>query len=417
MMEIITQSPGQSAEETERYITIPIEIAVAGMPGLQHVRSISLYGLSNVKVQFAYETDYYFDLQQVLNRLNTLTLPNNAQPVISPESAVGEIYRYQLVGPPGYSLMELKTVQDWILERRFRTIPGVIDVVGWGGLTKEYHVDIDLKKLSAYRLTLPQVLGVLANNNLNVGARTLDIGVQAASVRGIGLIHSLDDLNNIVLFQSGGVPVLLKDVAQVELGYAQRLGIAGRDKEDDIVEGIVLMRRGEKTTEVLQRIEAEVETMNTTQVLPAGVQIRPFYNRHDLIAVTTHTVLHNVFFGMLLIFVIQYVFLGDLRSAIIVSSTIPVALFFSVIIMVARGYSANLLSVGAIDFGIIVDSTVIMVENIFRHLREGVGIGASPHGDDEGGPGSGLPAKLRTILRSAAEVDAAIFFSAAIIVA
>src|SRR5215510_9977993 len=230
MMEIITQSPGQSAEEIERYVTIPIEIAVAGMPGLQHVRSISLYGLSSVRVQFAYETDYYFDLQQVLNRLNTLTLPNNAQPVISPESAVGEIYRYQLVGPPGYSLMELKTVQDWILERRFRTIPGVIDVVGWGGLTKEYHVDIDLKKLSAYRLTLPQVLGVLANNNLNVGARTLDIGVQAASVRGIGLIHSLDDLNNIVLFQSGGVPVLLKDVAQVELGYAQRLGIAGRDK-------------------------------------------------------------------------------------------------------------------------------------------------------------------------------------------
>lgn len=417
MIEIITQSPGQSAEEMERYITIPIEIAIAGMPGLQHVRSISLYGLSDVKVQFAYETDYYFNLQQVLNRLNTLTLPNNAQPVISPESAVGEIYRYQLVGPPGYSLMDLKTLQDWVLERRFRTIPGVMDVVGWGGLTKEYHVDVDLNKLIAYHLTLPQVLTVLPNSNLNVGARTLDIGEQAANVRGIGLIGSLDDINNIVLFQAGGTPVLLKDVARVELGYAQRLGIAGRDGDDDVIEGIVLMRRGEKTTEVLKRIEAEVETMNTTHVLPAGVQIHPFYNRRDLIEVTTHTVLHNVVFGILLIFVIQYVFLGDLRSAIIVSATIPVALFFSVIIMVLRGYSANLLSVGAIDFGIIVDSTVIMVENIFRHLREGGGIGSTPHVGAESGPASTLTPKLRTILTSAAEVDTAIFFSAAIIVA
>src|SRR5215831_190251 len=171
MVEVIAQSPGQSAEEIERYITIPVEVAVAGMPGLQHVRSISLYGLSDVKVQFAYDTEYYFDLQQVLNRLNALTLPNNAQPVISPESAVGEIYRYQLVGPPGVSLIDLKTLQDWVLERRFRTIPGVIDVVGWGGLTKEYHVDVDLNKLIAYHISLPQVLTALTNSNLNVGAR------------------------------------------------------------------------------------------------------------------------------------------------------------------------------------------------------------------------------------------------------
>src|SRR5712692_6265489 len=417
MCEIITQSSGQSAEEVERYITIPLEIVMAGMPGLEHLRSISLYGLSSVKVQFSYDTDYYFALQQVLNRLNALTLPNNAQPVISPESAVGEIYRYQLVGPPGYNLIDLKTLQDWVLERRFRTIPGVIDVVGWGGLTKEYHVDVDLNKLVAYHLTLPQVLTALSNSNLNVGARTLNIGLQAANVRGRGLIRSVDDINNIVLLQSGGVPVFVKDVAQTEVGYTPRLGIAGRDNDSDMVEGIVLMRRGEKTSEVLTRIEAEVEKINTSDVLPAGVQIQPFYNRRDLIHVTTHTVLHNVVFGILLVFGIQYLFLGDLRSAIIVSATIPVALFFSVIIMVLRGHSANLLSVGAIDFGIIVDSTVIMVENIFRHLREGGRALTASQAGEGSGPDSAFIGKLRTILVSAAEVDTAIFFSAAIIVA
>ena len=189
MVEIITQNPGQSAEEIERYITIPLEVAVAGMPGLQHVRSISLYGLSDIKVQFAYDTDYYFALQQTLNRLNTVSnLPNNAQPTISPWSAIGEIYRYQLIGPPGASLMELKTLQDWVLQRRFKTVPGVIDVVGWGGLSKEYHVEVDLQKLQGHGITLPQVMSAISNSNINVGARTLDIGQQAANVRGLGLI-------------------------------------------------------------------------------------------------------------------------------------------------------------------------------------------------------------------------------------
>jgi heavy metal efflux system protein len=411
MVEVIAQSPGQSAEEIERYITIPIEIAVAGLPGLQYVRSISLYGLADVKVQFAYDTEYHFDLQQVLNRINALTLPNNVQPTISPWSAIGEIYRYQLVGPPGYSLTELKTLQDWVLERRFKTVPGVIDVVGWGGLTKEYHVEVDLNKLTAYHIPLPQVLTAITNSNQNVGARTLNIGQQSADVRGIGLIHSREDLTNIVLTQVGGTPVLLKDVARAEIGYTPRLGIAGRDDQPDIVEGIVLMRRGEQTTEVLRRVEAEVQKINTSGVLPAGVQIRPFYDRRDLIDVTTHTVLHNVLFGIILIFVIQYLFLGDLRSALVVLATIPVALFLSVIIMVLRGESANLLSVGAIDFGIIVDSTVIMVENIFRHLRErGRDARQASHDNHH-------PSKLDTILASAAEVDTAIFFSAAIIVA
>jgi cobalt-zinc-cadmium resistance protein CzcA len=410
-MEIITQSAGQSAEEIERYISIPIEIGMAGMPGLQNIRSTSLYGLSDVRVQFSYDTDYYYDLQQVLNRLTSITLPNGVQPNISPESPIGEVYRYQLAGPPGYSLTDLKTLQDWVLERKFRTIPGVIDVVGWGGLTKEYHVDVDLNKLVAYHLSLPQVITSISNSNVNVGARTLDIGQQSANVRGIGLIGSLDDINNIVLTQQAGTPVLLKDVAQAQVDHTQRLGIAGRDSDPDVVEGIVLMRRGEKTLDVIKRIEAEVDKMNRTRVLPDGVQITPYYDRRDLIGVTTGTVLHNVIFGIVLLFFIQLIFLGDLRSAIVVCATIPVALFFSVIMMVIRGDSANLLSVGAIDFGIIVDSTVIMVENIFRHLREG------GHDDAALDPDSKLSSKIQKIRASAAEVDKAIFFSAAIIIA
>jgi len=410
MCEIITQSSGQSAEEVERYITIPIEIAMAGMPGLQHVRSISLYGLSSVKVQFSYDTDYYFALQQVLNRLSSLQLPNNAQPFISPESAIGEVYRYQLVGPPGYSLADLKTIQDWVLQRRFRTIPGVIDVVGWGGLSKEYHVEVDLNKLITYRTTLPQVLQAISNSNLNVGARTLDIGQQSANVRGIGVIRSVDDINSIVLTQSGGTPVLLKDVAQAEIGHAQRLGVAGRDTDADVVEGIVLMRRGEKTVEVIKRIESEVEAVNKSSLLPAGVKIEPYYDRRELIGVTTSTVLHNLIFGIVLLFIIQYLFFGDLRSANIVSASIPFALFFAVAVMYLRGDSANLLSVGAIDFGIIVDATVIMVENIFRHLRErGGGSIVRTHSPRE--------SKLLRILLSATEVDKSIFFSTAIVIA
>src|SRR2546428_3150181 len=419
MVEIITQNPGQSAEEIERYITIPLEVAVAGMPGLQHVRSISLYGLSDIKVQFAYDTDYYFALQQTLNRLNTVSnLPNNAQPTISPWSAIGEIYRYQLIGPPGGSLMELKTLQDWVLQRRFKTVPGVIDVVGWGGLSKEYHVEVDLQKLQGHGITLPQVMGAISNSNINVGARTLDIGQQAANVRGLGLIRSLEDIANVVLTQSGGTPVLVRDVANVEVGHTPRLGIAGRDQTSDIVEGIVLMRRGEKTMEVIKRIEAEVSRINRGGVLPEGIRIQPYYDRRELIEVTTRTVLHHVVFGIVLGFFIQWMFLGDLRSALLVSATIPFALFFSTMILLIPGDSANLLSVGAIDFGIIVDSTVIMVENIFRHLRQGGRAVAAHERVESMMPWRvALPGKLRTILVSAVEVDRAIFFSTAITIA
>jgi cobalt-zinc-cadmium resistance protein CzcA len=420
MMEIITQNPGQSAEEIERYITIPIEIAMAGLPGLQNIRSISLYGLSSVKVQFSYDTDYDADYQRVLNRLGTLTLPNNVQPFISPESAVGEVYRYELIGPPGTSLTELKTIQDWVLERRFKTVPGVIDVVGWGGLSKEYHVDIDLEKLDAHHLPLSQVIAAVGNSNINVGARTLEIGEQSANVRGLGLIRSLADIENIVLTQSSGTPILLRDVARAEIDHTPRLGIAGRGADADVVEGIVLMRRGEKTREVVDRIAAEVRRINASGDLPAGVRLVPFYDRRDLIRVTTHTVFHNLLFGVALIFVLQWMFLGDLRSAVIVSATIPVALLFAFVILMIRGDSANLLSVGAIDFGIIVDATVIMVESIFRHLREGTDATAAT---DAGRTvatsltGRRENTKVARILRASAEVNRAIFFSVAIIIA
>ena len=257
-----------------------------------------------------------------------------------------------------------------MLERRFKAVPGVIDVSGWGGKTKTYDVDIDQHKLLSYGISLQQVLQIINNSNVNVGGQTVNIGPQAAVVRGVALIHSMDQLRNTMLASVNGAPVFLKDVARVEIGHQPRLGIAGQDDDDDIVQGIVLMRRGAQSKPTIRAVEAEVAKINTTGVLPPGVHIERIYDRTSLIDVTTNTVLHNMIMGMILIFLIQWMFLGDLKSALIVATTIPFALFFAVIIMVVRGESANLLSVGAIDFGLVVDATVIMVENIFRHLSE-----------------------------------------------
>lgn len=411
LVDIVTQNPGQSAEEIERYITIPIEVGVASAPYVKSIRSISLFGLSDVKLQFTYDLTYEQAEQKILNRLNQLPqLPNQAQPSISPWSPIGEIYRYQLVGPPGYSVMDLKTLQDWVVARRFRAVPGVIDVTGWGGKTKTYDVDIDLAKLVASGLTLPQVLQTLNNSNINVGGNTVRIGQQSAVVRGVGLIRNVDDLRNTMLAQNNGVPILLKDVADVRIGYKPRLGIAGRDGEDDIVQGIVLMRRGQQSLPTIKRVEDEVERINNSNILPPGVKIDRIYDRSDLIHLTTHTVMHNLVFGVVLIFFVQWLFLGDLRSAVIVSVTIPFALFFAIGILVLRGESANLLSVGAIDFGLIVDATVIMVENIFRHLAE------PAHGESNADSATGFRGKLATIFRAGTEVNKAIFFSAGIII-
>ena len=408
LVDIVTQNPGQSAEEIERYITIPIEVQLAGVRHVTAVRTISLFGLSDVKLQFTYDYSYEEAEQKVLNRLAQLSpLPNNATPQISPWSPIGEIYRYQVVGPPGYSVMDLKTLQNWVLERRFRAVPGVIDVTGWGGKTKAYDISVDLAKLQAYGITLPQLVQTLNNSNINVGGQTLNISEQSAVVRGVGLIRTMDDIRNTMLTQQNGLPVLVSDVADVSVGHQPRLGIAGRDDSDDIVQGTVLMRRGEQSLPTINRVEMEIETINSSGILPPGVHLERIYDRKDLISITTRTVLHNLVFGIVLVFLVQWLFLGDLRSAIVVAATIPFALFFAVGILVLRGDSANLLSVGAIDFGLIVDATVIMVENIYRHLAERPVESADPRHAQ----------RSAIIFDAAREVNRAIFFSAAIIVA
>ncbi len=416
MVDIVTQSPGLSSEEIERYITIPIETQVAGIKNLRTIRTISLYGLSDVKLQFSFDYTYDEALQQVLNRLSQLgPLPGNVQPGISPLSPTGEIFRYRLKGPPNYSVLDLKTLQDWVLQRRFRAVPGVIDVTGWGGKTKTYELQVDFNKLVANGLTLPQVLQAVANANINVGGNTVNIGAQSAVVRGVGLIRSIDDLNNTMLSQSGGNPVLVRDVAQVTIGEKPRLGIAGLDQDDDIVQGIVLMRRGEQSSPTIARVDKLVHEINNSSILPPGVKIERIYDRKDLIDITTHTVLHNMVVGIILIVLLQWLFLGDLRSALIVGATIPFALFFAVIILVLRGESANLLSVGAIDFGLIVDATVIMVEAIFRRLTQTTALSEAERSHISFDTTMGM--KSHAIMSASADVSRSIFFAAAIIIA
>jgi cobalt-zinc-cadmium resistance protein CzcA len=442
ILEITAQAPGLSAEEMERYYTIPMEVGLAPTPGVDNIRSTSFYGLSFVRVTFKYGVDYYFAFTQAaLSLQQNVNLLNNVAAQIQGSSLVGEIYRYQLVGPPNFGLSNLRTVQDWVLQRRLLTVPGVVQVNTWGGTTKEYEVELDLHRLDAYSITVPQVVAAIGNSNINVGGRTVSFGQQSVNIRGVGLIDSggaqdltqgwhVNDIENIVLTQANGVPVQVKDVARVYVGNVPRLGKAGRDKEDDVVAAIVVMNRTLHTNDVVPRIKAEVEKINADGTLPPGVKIVPFYDRTSLVNVTTHTVLHNLIFGCLLVFVIQWVFLGNLRSAIIVGVNIPFALFFSIVILVLQGEDANLLSVGAVDFGIIVDSAVILVENVFRNFqlplqqrrallhRLGEGTyGADPTGMSHAASATTWNDRLRLILVSALEVDRAVFFSAAITVA
>ena len=410
IIEIIAQYPGQSPEEVERYVTIPIEIAVASTPGLKFIRSNSVFALGFVRLQFDYGRDYYFVRQQTLNRLKDVGLPPGVQPVISPAGTISEIFRYQLVGPPSMDLIELRTLQDWVVERRLRLVPGVADVLVLGGKTKEFQSEIDLNRMRAFGLTLPQIIAAIGASNSNVGGRTISLGEQSVNVRGLGVLSSVKDMDNIVLTQQGGLPVQLSDIAKNQVGFRPRLGMAGRDDETDVVNGIVLMQKFERTMEVVTRVREAVAKLNTDGTLPRGVKLLPWYDRGDLVGITVNTVLHNMMFGIALIFLIQWLFLGNLRSAIIVAATIPVALFVAVIITVLRGESANLLSIGAIDLGIIVDATVIMVENIFRHLAHHTRRALAD-------PEASLADKLRRVLAAAVEVDKAIFFSVIITIA
>src|SRR3977135_2153530 len=410
IIEIIAQQQGQSPEEVERYITIPIEVAVASTPGLKFIRSTTVYGLGFIRLQFEYGRDYHFVRQQTLNRLKDAVLPAGVLPVISPAGGISEIFRYELTGPPGMDVMRLKALQDWVVERKLRIVPGVADVAVLGGKTKEFQAEINLDRMMAYGLTLPQIMTAISAGNSNVGGRTIAIGEQSVNVRSIGVITSMDDIGNIVVTQRGGVPVLVSDVAKVQIGYAPRLGLAGRDEQTDVVTGIVLMQKLERTMDVVRRVRAAVERINTDGSLPPGVKIVTFYDRGDLVAITVQTVLHNMLFGIALIFLIQWIFLGNLRCALIVSATIPVALLLAVIITVVRGESANLLSIGAIDLGIIVDATVIMLENIYRHL-------AHHSASEDASRRVSMGDKLHRILTGAVEVDKAIFFSVIITIA
>jgi len=443
ILEITAQAPGLSAEEMERYYTRPMEIGLYSTPGINVIRSTSFYGLSFVRVTFKYGVDHFFAYSQASTAMQqNVSLPGGLVPTIQANSSTGEIYRYQVVGPKHFGITNLRTVQDWIVARRLLTIPGIAAVNSWGGPTKEFQVEVDPHKLEAYNVSVPQILTALGNANINVGGRELRIGQQSINIRGVGLIddggsddltegYKVDDIENVVLTQINGVPVLMKDIGNVSVGYRPRLGILGRDHQDDVVGAIVVMRRTEKTADMIPKVKTEIDNLNHDGSLPPGVRVVPFYDRSSLVAVTTHTVLHNLIFGCLLVFLIQWVFLGNLRSAIIVGVNIPFALFFAIILLVILGESANLLSLGAVDFGIIVDSAVILVENIFRNFQaqpeEKQGLlqrladgfwGPDPtRTSQHSGLAHGWTDRLRLILISAIQIDKAVLFSALITVA
>jgi heavy metal efflux system protein len=442
IIDITAQAAGLSAEEMERYYTVPMEVGLYVTPGASNIRSTSFYGLSFVRVTFNYGVDYFFAYTQIaLSLQQNVSLPSGQVPVIQQSSLTGEVYRYQLVAPPHFGLTNLRTVQDWIVARRLYTVPGVVAVNAWGGTTKQYNVDVDLNKLDAYNVTVPQVIAALGNANINVGGREITVGQQSVNIRGIGLFDSggnnnltqgwhVDDIENVVLTQSNGVPVQVKDVAKVSVGYVPRLGIAGKDRDDDVALAIVVMGRTYHANDVIPLIMDKIERLNTDGSLPPGVKLVPYYDRTTLISETSKTVLRNLIYGCGLVFIIQWIFLGNLRSAIIVGVNIPFALFFAVIIMVLTGQDANLLSVGAIDFGIIIDSAVILVENVFRNLQASAAerdsllaqLAAGRFGPDPTRPADSAVAhiwsdRLRMILASTLQVDKAIFFSRLITVA
>jgi heavy metal efflux system protein len=443
ILEITAQAPGLSADEMERYYTRPIEIGLYTTPGIDVIRSTSFYGLSFVRVVFKYGVNFHFAYAQAAIALQqNVSLPGGQVPMIQQNSTTGEIFRYQVVGPKHFSITDLRTVQDWIVARRLKTIPGIVQINSWGGPTKQFEVEVDPRKLEFYNVTVPQIITALGNANLNVGGREIRIGQQSINIRGVGLIddggnddltqgYKVNDIENVVLAQNNDVPILVKDVAKVSVGFVPRLGIWGHDDEDDAVAGIVVMSRVERANDMLPRVRAEIEKMNHDDSLPTGVKIVPIYDRGDLLAVTTHTVLHNLILGCLLVFLIQWIFLGNLRSAIIVGLNIPIALFFAVILLVIQGESANLLSLGAVDFGIIVDSAVILVENIFHNFQKRPeeqqsllqSLAQNFWGPDptraayHATPVHGWTDRLRLILISAIQVDKAVFFSVLIIVA
>ena len=405
MVELITQWPGHAAEEVERLTTLPLELAMNGSPRLKVMRSISLYGLSDVRLTFDEGIDPYFARQIVFQRISDATLPQGVTPSLAPLfSPSGLVYRYVLESPDR-SPMELHTYEKWIIERVYKSVPGVADDSGFGGPTMEYHVLLDPVKLYNYHLPVVQVLTALNANNSNTGGGFYTQGGQFYYVRGLGLVKSTEDIGEVVVGSSSGVPIRIKDIGRVEIGHAPRLGIFGfqtkQKKNDDAVEGVILMRRGEQTQNVLEGVEKKTEVINKT-LLPPDVKVRPFYDRSDLVRITTDTVEGNLLRGMVLVLIVLIFFLVSFRAAIITALTIPLALLFAFIFLNLTGEAANLLSIGAIDFGIIIDGTIVMVENIYREL----------------GLRHGTEYKLTDVILAAArDVDRPIFYSVAVIIA
>ena len=405
MVELVTQWPGHAAEEVERLTTLPLELAMNGTPRLQVMRSISLYGLSDVRLTFDEGVDPYFARQLIFQRLSDATLPQGVIPGMAPLfSPSGLVYRY-VIESPDRSPQELHTFEDWIIERAYRSVPGVADDSGFGGPTMQYQVLLDPSRLYSYHIPVVQVVTALQNNNANTGGGFYSQGGQFYYVRGLGLVKSTDDIGEIVVASNNGAPVRIKDIGHVEIGHAPRLGIFGfQDKtknNDDAVEGVILMRRGEQTQNVLRGVEQKTEEINKT-LLPRDVKVRPFYDRSDLVRVTTDTVEGNLLRGMILVLIVLVFFLVSVRAAVITALTIPLALLFAFIFLHLTGEAANLLSIGAIDFGIIIDGTIVMVENIYRELSE-------RHGQEY---------KLHEVLLHAArDVDRPIFYSVAVIIA
>jgi cobalt-zinc-cadmium resistance protein CzcA len=405
MVELITQWPGHAAEEVERLTTLPLELAMNGAPRLRVMRSISLYGLSDVILTFDEGVDPYFARQLIFQRISDATLPTGVLPSMAPLfSPSGLVYRY-VIESPDRSPMELHTYEDWIIERAYKSVPGVADDSGFGGPTMEYHVLLDPVKLLNYHIPVAQVVSQLTANNANTGGGFYSQGGQFYYVRGIGLLKSVEDIGEVVVGAANGVSVRIKDIGTVVIGNAPRLGIFGFQtkvkKDDDAVEGVILMRRGEQTQNVLEGVEKKTEEINKT-LLPPDVKVRPYYDRSDLVRVTTDTVEGNLLRGMALVFIVLIFFLVSFRAAVITALTIPLALLFAFIFLHLTGEAANLLSIGAIDFGIIIDGTIVMVENIYREL----------------GLRHGTEYKLNdVILQAARDVDRPIFYSVAVIIA
>jgi cobalt-zinc-cadmium resistance protein CzcA len=378
-VQIITQWPGRAAEEVEQQVTIPIEIQMNGIPHLTHLRSVSLFGLSSLTLIFDDESSNGWNRQKVLERLSQVTLPANLQPQMGTDySPVGQIYFYTLKSTnPQYDVMALKSLEDWVLEKQFKTVPNVVDVSSFGGITREYQVRVDPTKLIAYGLSIGQVEQQLASNNVNAGGGFIEEGQQQINVRAVGLIGSVQDIEQTVLKAQSGVPILVKKVAVVAQGPKVRLGRFAKAvhredgqviDDDDAVSGIVLLRKGAPADPTLIAIDEKVKELND-HILPKGVKVVPFINRSDLVHFTTHTVLHNLTEGIILVVIILFLFLGNVRGALIVALTIPFSLLFASICLDLRHIPANLLSLGALDFGMVVDGAVVMVENIVRHLN------------------------------------------------